>query len=150
MDIFVGNLSFDATQRDIKSLFGEFGNVASVFIVMRDQKKAPKSRGFGFVQMPDEKQALAAIAALAGKEFMGRILDVNVARRTAEGIMESVLKHNKPGAYKSGRRTQSYVKRMGLAGLRQPAKPRRIQDNPLRWRKKKDQSRPKQKSPDEK
>jgi RNA recognition motif-containing protein len=84
LNIFVGNLSFGATQGDVKKLFEGFGNVASVAIVMRKEKKAPKSRGFGFVQMTDEQQALAAIAALNGKEFMGRVLDVNPARPKAE------------------------------------------------------------------
>jgi len=84
MNIFVGNLSFDATEGDVKKLFEGFGNVASVVIVMRKEKKAPKSRGFGFVQMPDEQQALAAIAALNGKELMGCVLDVNPARPKAE------------------------------------------------------------------
>jgi len=179
MNIFVGNLSFEATEGDVKKLFEGFGNVASVVIVMRKEKKAPKSRGFGFVQMPDEQQALAAIAALNGKEFMGRVLDVNPARPKAEAQAESELKEkrqpkvtvgaeqhpreereqkktwfnpvfNKPGTYKGGRRTHSYMKRRGLAGMQEEAKPRqRSQDNPMRWRKKKDKPKPWQKSPGE-
>jgi hypothetical protein len=54
---------------------------------MEKEKKAPKSRGFGFVQMSDEQQALAAIAALNGKEFMGRILNVNPARPKGQKTM---------------------------------------------------------------
>lgn len=84
MNIFVGNLSFDSNNSDVKKLFEGFGNVSSAVIVMRKEKKAPKSRGFGFVEMPDEQQALCAIAALNGKEFMGRALDVNPARPKAE------------------------------------------------------------------
>ena len=95
MNIFVGNLSFDANEGDVKKLFEGFGNVASVVIVMRKEKKAPKSRGFGFVQMPDEQQALAAIAALNGKEFMGRVLDVNPARPKAEAQAENELKEKR-------------------------------------------------------
>ena len=79
MNIFVGNLLFEATEGDVKKLFEGYGFVASVVIAMRNEKNAPRSRGFGFVQMPDEQQALAAIAALNGKEFMGRVLDVNPA-----------------------------------------------------------------------
>jgi RNA recognition motif-containing protein len=179
MNIFVANLSFDANESDVKKLFEGFGNVVSVVIVMRKEKKAPKSRGFGFVQMPDEQQALAAIAALNGKEFMGRALDVNPARPKAEAQAENELKEkgqpeatveaeqhpreereekkawfkpvfNKPRRYKGGRRTHSYMKRRGLAGIQEEAKPRpRIQDNPMRWRKKKDQAKPWQKSPGE-
>ena len=151
MNIFVGNLSFDANEGDVKKLFEGFGNVASVVIVMRKEKKAPKSRGFGFVQMPDEQQALAAIAALNGKEFMGRVLDVNPARPKAEAQAVVELKEKRqPGTYKGGRRTHSYMKRRGLAGMQEEAKPRRrSQDNPMRWRKRKDQARPWQKSPGE-
>ena len=61
MNIFVGNLLFAATGEDLKTLFAGFGSVASALIVMEKEKKAPKSRGFGFVEMPDEQQALAAI-----------------------------------------------------------------------------------------
>src|SRR3989338_119472 len=87
MNIFVGNLSFEATQDDVKKLFEGFGNVTSVVIVMSKEKKAPKSRGFSFVQMPDEQPALAAIAALNGKEFMGRILNVDPARPKGQKAM---------------------------------------------------------------
>lgn len=193
MNIFAGNLSFDATGGDVKKLFEGFGNVASVVIVMEKEKKAPKSRGFGFVQMPDEQQALAAIAALNNKEFMGRVLNVNPARPKGQKAMvwppiakakteaqaASELKEKrqpkvtveaeqypreeregkkawvnpgfrKPGTYKGGRRTQSYMNRRGLAGMQEEAKPRRKnQDNPMRWRKKRNQSKPWQKSPGE-
>ncbi len=152
MKIFVGNLSFDATQEDVKELFEGFGNVASVAIVMEKEKKAPKSRGFGFVDMSDGQQALAAIAALNGKEFMGRALNVNPARSKAEAqvVVELKKKVQPPVAYKGGRRTLSYMKRRGLAGMPEETKPRRrSQDNPMRWRKKKDQAKPWQKSPGE-
>jgi RNA recognition motif-containing protein len=146
---------------------------------MRKERKTPKSRGFGFVQMPDEQQALAAIAALNGKEFMGRVLDVNPARPKAgaQAVVELKEKRqpkvtveteqhpreeieqkktwfspvfNKPGTYRGGRRTRSYMSRRGLAGMQEEAKPRRrSQDNPMRWRKRKDQAKPWQKSPGE-
>jgi RNA recognition motif-containing protein len=176
MNIFVGNLSFDANEGDVKKLFEGFGNVVSVAIVMEKEKKAPKSRGFGFVQIPDEQQALAAIAALNGKEFMGRALNVNPARPNPTGIglprpikeganptgivLPRPIKEGanprgiglprRPGTYKGGRRTHSYMKRRGLAGMQEEAKPRRrSQDNPMRWRKRKDQAKPWQKSPGE-
>ena len=87
MNIFLGNLSFDATESDVKKLFEGFGNVASVAIVMSKEKKAPRSRGFGFVEMPDEQQALAAIVALNGKEHMGRVLNVEPARPKGQKAM---------------------------------------------------------------
>ena len=177
MNIFVGNFPFDANEDDIKKLFDGFGNVVSVTIVMEKQKKAPKSRGFGFVDIPDEQQALAAITALNGKEFMGRPLNVNPARSKEEAQAARKLKENKeskpqsqqfpkedveqkktwfspvfrkPGTYKGGRRTQSYMKRRGLTGMPEEAKPRNgFQDNPMRWRKKKDQVKPWQKPTEE-
>lgn len=76
--------------------------------------------------------------ALNGKEFMGRVLNVNPVRPKTE-----VQLFNKPGTYRGGRRTRSYIKRRGLAGMQEETKPRRrSQDNPMRWRKRKDQARP--------
>ncbi|MFA5157152.1 MAG: RNA-binding protein [Candidatus Omnitrophota bacterium] len=143
MNIFVGNLSFNSTQEDVRKLFEGFGNVASVAIVMRKEKKTPKSRGFGFVEMSDEEQALTAIAGLNGKEFMGRVLDVNPARTKIETRIGKQPVLNKPGTYKGGRRTRSYMKKRGLIEMPKEPKPRpRPRDNPLRWRKKRDQVKP--------
>jgi len=167
LEIFVGNLSFNANESDVKKLFEGLGDVASVVIVMEKEKKAPKSRGFGFVQMPDEQQALVAIAALNGKEFMGRLLNVNVARPKTETERKIEPKKKiepkvkvevdrpmrpffaQPGAYKGGRRTHSYIKRRGLAGIQKEVMPQGRPDNPMRWRKRADDSRPWQKSPGE-
>jgi len=106
MNIFVGNLSFDATEGDIKKIFEDFGNVASVVILKRKEQKAPKSRGFGFVDMPDEQQALAAIAGINGKEFMGRALSVEPARPKVEakaGSKPKKKREPKPHALKAPR-----------------------------------------------
>ena len=176
MNIFVGNLAFDATQDDIKKLFEGFGNVTSAVIVMSKEKKAPKSRGFGFVEMSDEEQALAAIAALNEKEFMGRILNISQARPKTEADRQSELKMkmqlraeakaelllrkeqeqqkvlanpilNQPGTYRGGRRTRSYIKQRSSDGIQEEVKPwRKGRDNPMRWRKRKNQSRPWKKS----
>ena len=77
MNIFVGNLSFQATENDVKGVFEAFGIVSSVSI---KKKSGKNSRGFGFVSMPDDLQAQAAIAGLQDKEFMGRVLSVSVER----------------------------------------------------------------------
>lgn len=77
MNIFVGNLSFLATENDVKGVFEAFGIVSSVRI---KKKSGKNSRGFGFVSMPDELQAQAAIVALQNKEFMGRVLSVSMER----------------------------------------------------------------------
>ena len=80
MNIFVGNLSFLATENDVKGVFEAFGAVSSVSI---KKKSGKNSRGFGFVSMPDDQQAEAAIAGLQNKEFMGRPLSVSVERPKA-------------------------------------------------------------------
>jgi len=73
-NIFVGNLSFQATKEDVIKLFEPFGTVASAVIM---ERKKGKSRGYGFVDMPNEDQKNAAILALQGKEFMWRVLSVS-------------------------------------------------------------------------
>ncbi len=80
MNIFVGNLSFSATESDVKGIFEAFGVVSSARI---KKKSGKNSRGFGFVSMPDELQAQAAIAGLQDKEFMGRPLSVSIERPKA-------------------------------------------------------------------
>lgn len=168
MDIFVGNLSFDSTEADIKTLFEKFGGVSSVVIMMREGKKERKSRGFGFVQMPDDTQAQAAIAALNTTEFMGRALTVEIARPKKEkpvsvdvpekGRAEARIENqerpwqkreqekpwvSRPGKYKGGRRTRSYVGRHGSTDMDKPVSPwQRNKENPMRWRKDKDKSKP--------
>lgn len=78
MNLYVGNLSYQATEEDLEQAFQAFGEVDSVAII-RD-KFSGQSRGFGFVEMPNQSEALAAIAGLAGKEIAGRAITVNEAR----------------------------------------------------------------------
>lgn len=78
MNIYVGNLSRDTTDDDLQKAFEAFGRVLSVTIVK--DKFSGQSRGFGFVGMPNNKEAQAAIDGMNGKEFMGRALNVNEAR----------------------------------------------------------------------
>ncbi|MCK4940540.1 RNA-binding protein [candidate division WOR-3 bacterium] len=78
MNIYVGNLSHDTTDSDLQKAFEAFGRVLSVSIVK--DKFSGQSRGFGFVGMPNNKEAQAAIDGLNGKDFMGRELNVNEAR----------------------------------------------------------------------
>lgn len=82
MKIFVGNLSWDATEDTLKQLFDEFGEVVSVRIV-QDQYTG-RSKGFGFVEMKDEAAGNAAIAGLNNNEFLGRPLNVSPARAEGE------------------------------------------------------------------
>jgi RNA recognition motif-containing protein len=73
--LYVGNLSFNSTEEEIKAAFGQFGEVTSVTIIK--DRDTGRSRGFGFVEM---ENADAAIAQLNGKDFGGRTLTVNEAR----------------------------------------------------------------------
>lgn len=77
-NIFVGNLSFGATDDSVRSLFANHGTVERVNIVTDRETGQP--RGFGFVEMTDDAEAERAIAALNGKSLDGRALNVNEAR----------------------------------------------------------------------
>jgi len=78
MNIYVGNLSYDATDEMIKEAFESFGEVTSVRVIK--DKYSGQSRGFGFVEMPRDSQAQTAIKSLNGKELLGKQMSVNEAR----------------------------------------------------------------------
>jgi RNA recognition motif-containing protein len=78
MKLFIGSLSYDATEGDLRHAFEAFGQVTSASIV-KDQE-SEKSKGFGFVEMPEQSEAQSAIAGLNGKAFKGRTITVNEAR----------------------------------------------------------------------
>lgn len=78
MNIYVGNLSFDASEQDLKKAFEAYGTVESSSIIK--DKLSGKSRGFGFVVMPDKSAAEAALAGLNGTDMLGRKLRINEAR----------------------------------------------------------------------
>jgi cold-inducible RNA-binding protein len=82
MNLYVGNLSHEATEDDLQEAFAAFGQVQSVTIIK--DKFSGEPRGFGFVEMHSRTEALAAIAGLAGKELRGRPLNVNEARPREE------------------------------------------------------------------
>ena len=83
MNIYVGNLSYEATQEDLRQAFEAHGEVSSVSIIM--DKMTGRSRGFGFVEMPDQGAAQAAISALNLQEIRGRAMTVNEAKPKTEG-----------------------------------------------------------------
>ncbi|MCZ7590637.1 MAG: RNA-binding protein [Kiritimatiellae bacterium] len=82
MNIFVGNLPYGATDMDIRSAFEAFGTVSSASVIL--DKFTGKSRGFGFVEMPNREEATAAIAGLNEKDLKGRALRVNEAQAREE------------------------------------------------------------------
>jgi len=83
MNIYVGSLSHDATEDDVRQAFEAFGEVISVNIIK--DKFSGESRGFGFVEMPTKSEAEAAIAGLNGQDLKGRAVNVNEARPRAQG-----------------------------------------------------------------
>ncbi|HLC06793.1 MAG TPA: RNA-binding protein [Candidatus Babeliales bacterium] len=84
MNIYLGNLSYSATESTVKDLFEGYGQVTTAKIVA--DKFTGSSRGFGFVEMPNDDEAQRAIAELNGKDFQGRKMVVNESRpREATG-----------------------------------------------------------------
>ena len=78
MNIYVGNLSHDATEDSLRDAFAAFGQVESVNIIK--DRFSGESRGFGFVEMPSKAEAEKAIEEMNGKDLMGRAVSVNEAR----------------------------------------------------------------------
>jgi RNA recognition motif-containing protein len=76
--IYVANISFNATEQDVRDIFSEYGEIISVKIIT--DKFTGQSRGFGFVEMGSENEARKAISELNGKPFMGKTLTVAEAR----------------------------------------------------------------------
>ena len=78
MNIYVGNLAWEATDEDLKKSFEQFGQVTTASIIK--DKFSGRSKGFGFVEMPSKEEGEAAIAALNEKDLKGRAMRVNEAR----------------------------------------------------------------------
>ena len=84
MNIYVGNLSHDVTEENLRQAFGTFGQITSATVVKDRYSGQP--RGFGFIEMPNRDEAQAAIKNLNGQELMGRKMNVSEARsRTDRG-----------------------------------------------------------------
>ena len=81
-NLFVGNISFQTTESELTALFQPFGQVGRVHVVT--DRETGRARGFAFVEMPNDDEAVKAIAALDGKEVGGRNLKVNEARPKTE------------------------------------------------------------------
>src|SRR5580704_2474187 len=82
-NIFVGNLDFGATDDAVRSMFEAYGTVDRASVVT--DRDSGRSKGFAFVEMPNDAEGERAIAALNGKELNGRALTINEARPKAEG-----------------------------------------------------------------
>jgi RNA recognition motif-containing protein len=106
MNIYVGNLSWTMTEEDLRSLFEQYGTVSSVKIVK--DRETGRSRGFGFVDMPDDNEGQAALTNLYDSEVMGRKIIVN----------ESQTKPNAGGGGGGGFKKRSFGGGGGGGGYR--------------------------------
>lgn len=113
-NVFVGNMSFQTTESDLRALFEPFGELTRVQ-VMTDRDTG-RSRGFAFVEMTNDEDAAKAIAALNGKEVDGRALNVNEARPKPE--------RSGPRGGGGGGRRGGYSRDDYRGSARQPREPR--------------------------
>lgn len=82
VNIFVGNLPYSSTEQQLRDMFAQYGQVSSSRII--SDRETQRSRGFGFVEMPNDNEGRAAIDALNGYQLGGRPLKVNEARPREE------------------------------------------------------------------
>jgi cold-inducible RNA-binding protein len=112
-NLFVGNLSFQTTESELSALFQPFGQVGRVHVVT--DRETGRARGFAFVEMPNDEEAVKAIAAIDGKEVGGRNLKVNEARPKTE--------HSGP-RMSGGRGRSSFSNEDYSDAVRRPREPR--------------------------
>lgn len=93
MNIYVANINFRATDSELKALFEQYGQVSSAKIIM--DKMTGRSRGFGFIEMPNDDDANKAISELNGYAFMEKQLVVNVARPKTDDFKKRDFGGNK-------------------------------------------------------
>ncbi|MFQ6007407.1 MAG: RNA recognition motif domain-containing protein [Candidatus Zixiibacteriota bacterium] len=106
MKLFVGNFPFEVTEEDLRKAFEPFGEVFSVTVMK--ERNSDESRGFGFVEMLSKREALAAMQALDGQEWMGRTLKVNEARPRPQFHQDN---WRKGGGRKGGQRRRDSRRR---------------------------------------
>jgi len=115
--LFVGNLNFQTTEADLMAFFQPFGQVGRIHIVT--DRETGRARGFAFVQMPNDHEAVKAIADLDGKELGGRNLKINEARPKGERP-----RSNSGGRTASGRGHGGFSHEDYRESARQPREPR--------------------------
>jgi RNA recognition motif-containing protein len=87
--LFVGNMSFQTTEGDLRTLFEPFGQITRVHMAM--DRETGRARGFAFIEMPNDEEAAKAMAGLDGKELGGRNLKVNEARPKGEARKVTIM-----------------------------------------------------------
>ena len=98
--LYIGNLNFSTTENDLQDTFAKCGGVTSVNLIM--DRMSGQSKGFGFIEMPSEDEAKAAIQALHGTALKGRTLNVNEARPRADGGGGGRDRRGGPGGGRGG------------------------------------------------
>jgi len=101
MNIYIANLSYGVNDADLKELFQEYGEVESSKVIT--DRLSGKSRGFGFVEMPNESEALKAIKKLNEVEYDGKVISVNVAKPKTEKRDFNNNRRGGSGGYNSRR-----------------------------------------------
>ena len=118
--LFVGNLSFQATESDLRAMFQPFGQITRIHMAM--DRETGRARGFAFVEMPNDDEAKKAISALDGKEFGGRNVKVNETR--PKGERSDFRGPDRNGGGGGGRRRESFSTENYGESARQPREPR--------------------------
>jgi len=106
LNIYVGNLSREVAEEELRQEFMAFGEVASVSIIK--DKYSGQSRGFGFVEMPSKSEGEAAITGLKGKTLKDRTLDVNEARPRSDSRGSGSYGDRRGGGFSGGGRQRRY------------------------------------------
>ena len=121
-NLFVGNMNFQTTESDLRALFEPFGPITRVHIAM--DRETGRSRGFAFVEMPNDDDAAKAMAALDGKEVGGRNLKVNEARPKESSGPRGPRSGGHSGGREGGRGRGGYSNEDYREAARQPREPR--------------------------
>lgn len=118
MNIFIGSLPYSLKESDLRAFFEEYGEVSSAKIIT--DKFSGRSKGFGFVEMPDDESAAKAIEELNGAEVDGRTIVVNKAEERKEGgeKRSSFRNNNGGGGYSNNRSGGGYNNNRGGGGGR--------------------------------
>lgn len=121
-NLFVGNMSFQTSEADLRALFEPFGQITRVHIAM--DRETGRARGFAFVEMANDEEAAKAIAGLDGKEVGGRNLKVNEARPKTERSGPSRGGGGYRGGGGGGRGKERFSTEDHRDSARQPREPR--------------------------
>jgi RNA recognition motif-containing protein len=119
-NLFIGNLSFQTTESDLRALFEPFGQITRVHLAT--DRETGRARGFGFIEMANDAEAAEAIAALDGKDLGGRNIKVNEARPKERSAAPP--RGNSGGSGGGRGRGPSFSNENYTEAARQPREPR--------------------------